>query len=425
SQTFAGPVHAPGSDDYDRERAAIKGFRPDPMLVAEATGADDIRAALAWANRHDVPVAVQSTGHGTVIGSDGGLLVKTHRLATLLVDPDRRVATAGAGVRWGSVLDAGTPFGLAPLCGTSAEVGVAGYTLGGGFGWLARRFGLAADSLLRAELVTADGKQLTVTPEAHPDLFWAIRGGGGNFGVVTSLEFRLYPVSTVVAGSMTYPFQRAADVLAAYRDWTQPDELSVTVVLTRSPDGPRLAVHAVYTGDPDAAAGALAPLRAAAGEPESESFARLSFPEIDLPSLYPANFEIFREVSDSLVATLTDLVTDRVAVPADEVELHRWAGAMAEVGPGTGPAGHRDVPFAVTVDGAPESADPIRPYATGGTFLNFCKDPARTPTAFTAANYERLRQVKRTYDPDNVFHRNFNIPPAETPGSDAATGLSR
>jgi FAD/FMN-containing dehydrogenase len=418
SQTFSGPVHAPGSAEYDEQRAGIRGFRSDPLLVAEATGVEDVRAALAWTDRHGVPFAVQSTGHGTVVASDGGLLLKTHRLAALLVDPDRRVATAGAGVRWSAVLAAGAPFGLAPLCGTSTEVGVAGYTIGGGFGWLARGFGLAADSLLRAEVVTAAGEQLTVTRQTHPDLFWAIRGGGGNFGVVTSVEFRLYPVSTVVAGSAVYPFERAADVLAGYRDWAQPNELSTTVTLTRTPDGPRLAVQAVYTGDPDTAAGVLAPLRQWAGTPESVTFEEMTFPEIDLPSLYPANFEIFREIPDPLVVTLADLVTDRTAVPADEVELRRWGGAIAEAGPDTGPAGHRDVPFAITIDGAPESADPLRPHATGGTFLNFCKDPARTPTAYTPANYERLREVKRTYDPDNVFHRNFNIEPAdESPGA--------
>jgi FAD/FMN-containing dehydrogenase len=420
SQTFNGPVHSPGSPEYDKQRAAIRGFRPDPMLVAEASGADDVRAALSWARRHDIPFAVQSTGHGTVVASDGGLLIKTHRLGTLLVDPDRRVGTAGAGVRWGAVLDAGAPFGLAPLCGTSREVGVAGYTLGGGFGWLARRFGLAAESVLRADVVTADGEQLTVTPESHPDLFWAIRGGGGNFGVVTSVEFRLYPVRTVVAGSAVFPFERAAEVLAAYRTWEQPNELGATVVLTRTPEGPKLAVHAVYTGEPNAARDVVAPLWELG--PASEYLTEMTFPEVDLPSLYPANFEIFNEVSDSLVTVLADLVTDKMAVPAEEVELRLWGGAIDDVGPGTGPAGHRGVPFAVTVDGSPESAEPIRPFATGGTFLNFCKDPTRTQSAYTEANYQRLRDVKRAHDPDNVFHRNFNIEPAEAAESNAANG---
>jgi FAD/FMN-containing dehydrogenase len=415
-RTFTGPVHVPGSDEYDTQRAAIRGFRPDPMLVAEATGVDDVRAALAWARRNDVPFAVQSTGHGTLIPSDGGLLLKTHRLGTLLIDPDRGVATAGAGLRWGAVLKAGAPSGLAPLCGTSADVGVAGYTISGGFGWLARRFGLNADSVLRAEIVTADGEQLTVTPEAHPDLFWAIRGGGGNFGVVTALEFKLYPVSKVVAGTAIYPYERAADVLAAYLAWEQPRELSATVVLTRTADGPRLAVHAVYTGDPGAARGVLAPLWARAGDPATENFGETTFPEVDLPSLFPAQFEIFDEVPDALVATLAELVTDGTA---DEVELRRWGGAIDDVGPGTGPAGHRGVPFAVTVDGSNESAEPIREFATGGTFLNFCKDPARTPTAYTEENYLRLREIKRRYDPDNVFRVNFNIEPAE-PGANAA-----
>src|SRR5262249_23237423 len=164
------------------------------------------------------------------------------------------------------------------------------------FGWLSRRFGLAAESVLRADMVTADGEFLTVTPESHADLFWAIRGGGGNFGVVTSVEFRLYPVSTVVAGTAVYPYERAAEILAAYRDWEQPNELGAPVVLTRTPDGPKLAVHAVYTGDPAEARGVVAPLWEL--RPESQYFTEMTFPEVDLPSLYPANFEIFNEISE-------------------------------------------------------------------------------------------------------------------------------
>lgn len=417
-RTFTGPVHAPGSDEYNEQRAAIRGFRPHPLLVAEATGVDDVRAALTWARRNDVPIAVQSTGHGTLVASDGGLLLKTGRLGTLLIDPDRRVATAGAGIRWGAVLAAGAPSGLAPLCGTSAEVGVAGYTISGGFGWLARRFGLNADSVLRADVVTADGEHLSVGPDQHPDLFWAIRGGGGNFGIVTSLEFRLHPVSKVVAGTAVYPYERAADVLAAYLALEQPRELSATVIMTRTSDGPKLAVHAVYTGDPAAARDVLAPLWARAGDPASENFGETTFPEVDLPSLYPAQFEIFNEVPDALVTTLAELVTEGTA---DEVELRLWGGAIDDVGPGTGPAWHRGVPFAVTVDGSNESVEPIQRYATGGTFLNFCKDPARTPACYTTENHQRLREIKRSYDPDNVFCRNFNIEPAE-PEPTAAAG---
>jgi FAD/FMN-containing dehydrogenase len=418
-QTFDGPVHLPGSRGYDEQRAALKVPTPDPILVAEASGVADVRAAIAWTRRHDLPLAVQATGHGTMVPSDGGLLVKTSRLSTVLVDPDRRIAKAGAGARWGAVIEAAAPFGLAPLCGTSADVGVAGYTLGGGFGWLARKFGLAADSVLRAEVITADGDQLSVTPEAHPDLFWAIRGGGGNFGVVTSLEFRLAPVGTVVAGSAVFPFERAADLLAGYREWEPSRELSTTVVLSATPDGPRLVAHGVHLGDPGSAQDDLAPLLAMAGTPLSESFTTMTFPEIDLPSLYPANFEIFDTLSDPAITALVAAVTDEVAVPANEVEVRRWGGAIGDAGPGTGPAGHRDVPFAVTIEGPFESAEPVRPYATGGSFLNFTKRQDRTRSAFTEANFQRLREVKRSYDPDNVFHRNFNIPPAATPGSSA------
>jgi FAD/FMN-containing dehydrogenase len=167
-------------------------------MVVEASRAADVRAAVVAAREHDLPLAVQATGHGTHAAPDGAILIRTTGMATVLVDPDRRVARVGPGAVWGDVLTAAAPFGLAPLSGSSPDVGVTGYTLGGGVGWLARKHGFAADSLLRAEVVTADGSIVTASADEHADLFWALRGGGGSFGVVTALEFRLH---TVVPGT--------------------------------------------------------------------------------------------------------------------------------------------------------------------------------------------------------------------------------
>jgi FAD/FMN-containing dehydrogenase len=416
-QVFGGPVHLPGTPGYHEQRAALDLPAPEPVLVAEAADAADVRAAVGWARRHGVPFAVQATGHGTVVASDGGLLLKTSRLAGVLVDPGRRVARVEAGVRWGAVLAQAARFGLAPLSGSSTDVGVVGYTLGGGIGWLARRFGFAADSVLRADVVTADGDQLTAAPGRHEDLFWAIRGGGGNFGVVTALEFRLYPVHTVVAGTVSFPFERAADLLAAYREWAPPPELTTTVILTRTAAaGPQLALHGVHSGDPAAARGALAPLWKAVGAPLSDRFTETTFAELNLPSLYPATFELLDALPDPAITAIVDAVTDRVPTPAGAVEVRRWGGAMAG---GAAPVGHRDVPFSVTMEGPSQAAAPVRRFATGGSFLNFTKDPARTRTAYTAADHQRLRDVKRSYDPENVFHRNCNIEPAGPAGSGA------
>src|SRR5919197_2279655 len=193
-----GKLHLPGDRAYDELRRPLDpAIDPRPAMVVEASRAADVRAALEIARDHDLPFAVQATGHGTRVPSDGGILVKTAAMATVLVDPDRRIARVGAGAVWGDVVAAAAPFGLAPLAGSSPSVGVAGYTLGGGVGWLARKHGFAADSLIRAEVVTADGAIVTASADDHADLFWALRGGGGNFGVATGLEIRLHPVATV------------------------------------------------------------------------------------------------------------------------------------------------------------------------------------------------------------------------------------
>ena len=186
-------------------------------------------------------------------------------MAEVLVDPDRRIARVGPGAVWGDVIAAAAPCGLAPVTGSSPDVGVTGFTLGGGVGWLSRKLGFAADNLLRVNIVTADGRLVRASAHDNADLFWAVRGGGGNFGVVTALEFRLHPVSRVYAGTATFPIARAAETLARYRDWapTQPDELTTTLVLTHD----TLTVRAAYIGEPAAAERALQPLWQATGAP--------------------------------------------------------------------------------------------------------------------------------------------------------------
>src|SRR4051794_27618186 len=251
-RTLRGPLHRPGDAAYDALRRSLQpALDPHPALVVEAYGATDVRAAVVAAREYGLPFAVQGTGHGTHVACDGGVLVRTGAMATVLVDPDRRVAHVGAGARWADVLAAAAPFGLAPLSGSDPSVGVAGYTLGGGLGWLARRHGLAADSLRRAEVVTADGGVVTASAAEHPDLFWALRGGGGGFGVVTALEISLHPVRRVYAGTAWFGIERAGETLARYRDWiaSAPDALSTAVLLTEL-DGERaLALKVMHAGE--------------------------------------------------------------------------------------------------------------------------------------------------------------------------------
>jgi FAD/FMN-containing dehydrogenase len=406
-----GAVHAPGDAGYDAQRQPLHPtIDPRPALVVEAANAADVRTAVLAARDNDLALAVQATGHGTHVPSDGGLLLKTSAMATVLVDPDRRIARVGPGARWGGVLAAAAPCGLAPLSGSSPDVGVTGYTLGGGVGWLARKHGFASDSLLRAEIVTEDGRIVLASADHNPDLFWALRGGGGNFGVVTSLELRLHPVSEVYAGTAYFPIERAADVLGRYREWLAdaPDSLSTAVLLTRMPDGRRaLALKAMHVGPADEAERLLAPLRAVAGPALLDGLRPTRFADAAMGGTAPKHLD--------LLETLPDAVIDTLVHASDEatVEVRHWGGAMARPGADAGPSGHRTPPLSVIID-TPDAAvvEALRPHATGGTFLNFLSDRTRVPDAFTAADYARLREVKQAYDPENIFRMNLNIAPA-------------
>jgi FAD/FMN-containing dehydrogenase len=415
SRGFRGRIHLPGDDEYDAQRATWSGALDQrPAIVAEAETPADIRAAVVAAQEHDLALAVQATGHGTHVAADGALLLKTSQMAEVLVDPDRRIARVGPGARWGDVIAASAPFGLAPLSGTSTTVGVAGYTLGGGLSWLSRKHGFAADSLLRADVVTADGAIVTASADRNADLLWALRGGGGNFGVVTSLELALHPVANVYAGTALFASDRAAEVLARYREWTasQPDELTVTVVLSRE----SVAIRGLYAGDARDAERALGALWEAAGAPLASTWSTMGYAETDtIGGTAPRHFELYEELSDAVIA---DAVGAVMSHDADAVDVRHWGGAMARPGANAGPVGHRDVPFSITVDGPAEAAAPLARHATGGSFLNFLKDPARTRAAYTTADYAALHELKRAYDPDNVFCAGHNIDPMSSEPED-------
>jgi FAD/FMN-containing dehydrogenase len=405
---FNGDVHRAGEAEYDvLRRSVVPSFDSRPLVVAEACGRTDVQAAVRTAREYGLPLAVQATGHGTKVPADGGILLRTSAMASLLIDAERMIAKVGPGTRWGAVIDAAGQFGLAPLAGSSRDVGVTGYTLGGGVGWLARKYGFAADSVVRAEIVTADGRVVTASADEHPDLFWAIRGGSGNFGIVTSLEFRLYPVRQVHAGIVYFDFDRAAETLKFYREWsaTIPNELSTAVVLTRVPDsGQRaIAIKALYAGEADLAEHILKPLFEVAGPPIAGGFRTMPFGESAMGGT-PARYL-------DLVDTLPDDLIDRLAELTDAtVEIRHWGGAMAHPGPGAGPVGHRGATYSLIIDQeVPQLADVLR--TTGRTFVNFLADPSRTATAYAEADYRRLREVKRAYDPDNFFHLNHNIRP--------------
>jgi FAD/FMN-containing dehydrogenase len=378
------------------------------MMIVDATTSADVRTAVRTARERNQPLAVYATGHGgPQPDGDEVVVVTTARMGGVLVDPERRIARVRPGVRWGEVVEAAAAAGLAPLSGTSPTVGVTGYTLGGGLGWLSRRYGFDADSVVRAEIVTADGVSRTVSADREPELFWAIRGGGANFGVVTGLEFRLHPVHTVHAGVATFPLDRAADVLAFYRDAAAglPDELTANVVLTKE----SLAIRGMYAGPADDARCALAPLFRVAGTPITDGWRTMPYTESGtIGGTAPRQFNALADLPDAVITAAIEAVHG----DANGVEVRHWGGALARPAADAGPVGLRDVPFSVVVDGPAEAAAPIAAHATGGTFLNWEHDSSRTRHAYTAADHARLREVKLAYDPDNVFGLAKNIPPA-------------
>ena len=337
------------------------------------------------------------------------------------------------------MIAAAAPHGLAPLSGSSPTVGVTGYTLGGGTGWLSRLYGFAADSVVRAEVVTAEGELVTASAGENADLFWALRGGSGNFGVVTELEFELFPVASVYAGVAMFDPGRAAEALSVYREWAldEPDESSTALVLAQLPPAPQLPepvrgkrvlmLRAFYVGTADEAERVLAPLYEAAGTPLLDGMRATSYADAAAmmppppPGISEMHVEMFRELPDAVIDAA---VEGHEAVAG--IEVRHWGGEMARPGEHAGPIGHRHVPFTVVAGGqaaTPEDAermmagvravaDRLRPHATGGSLLNFLSDPSRTADAYTEGDYKRLREVKAAYDPDNVFAANHNIPPA-------------
>jgi FAD/FMN-containing dehydrogenase len=394
----------PGDAGYDDLRTPLNpSLDPHPAAIVPAAGAADVRAAVLTARKYELPFAVQSTGHGTHVAYDNALLVRTGGMASVLIDPDRRVARVGPGARWGDVLRAAAPFGLAPLSGSSPDVGVTGYTLGGGLGWLARRYGLAADSVLRALVVTADGELEVATPDRNAELFWALRGGGGSFAVVTGLEFRLYPVAQVYAGAVTFGRERAAETLTCYRDWIErvPDALSTAVLLNR--DG-TLVVKALYDGPADQGRRLLEPLLRAAGPVREDKRRIVDFAQAAMGGTYARTFDQVRALDDDLIAAL-------VAEPDATVEVRHWGGRIAR---DTGAAAHRNASLSVILDTVPSASTEaaLGRSGLGSSFLNFLHDPSRTATAFTAENWAALRRIKAAVDPDNVFGANHAIPPA-------------
>ncbi|MEO3746404.1 FAD-binding oxidoreductase [Plantactinospora sp. B5E13] len=442
-----GPVLLPDDEGYAAECAGYNLAVPHrPALVVGAAGATDVQAAVRFAAAHGLPVAILATGH-SALASTGAVLVTTRRMETVTIDTDRRTARVGAGVRWQRVIDEAARHGLAPLNGSSTTVGAVGYTLGGGLGPIGRTFGYAADHVRAIDVVTADGQLREVTADTEPELFWALRGGKGNFGVVTALEFDLFPITRIYGGGLFFPGDRAAEVLVAWGRWTAtaPDELTSSVALLRLPPAPevpeplrgQLVVHVRigYVGPAEEGARLVAPLRAL-GPTLIDSVAELPYPQIgtihnDPPMPIPIvdRSALLREFTPELVDTLVTLAGPDTPSPLTILEIRHLGGALdrrPEPGNPIDTRGAGYSLYAVAI-GGPDQAEAftgyldtligaVRPWDTGRRFVNFLSTadatPATVPTAYPAETYQRLQAVKKAYDPLNLFRVNHNIVPA-------------
>jgi len=446
--TLRGPLLQPGDPDYDGARTLWNAMvERRPAFIARCSGTADVLAAVAFARAHGLPLAVRGGGHNIAGNAlcDDGLVIDLSAMRAVRVDPEARIARAGGGATLADLDHETQAYGLAVPTGINSTTGLAGLTLGGGFGWLSRTLGLAVDNLVGAEIVTADGRRRHIGPDREPDLFWAIRGGGGNFGVVTEFEFALHPVGPeVTAGLVVFPFSQAQTVLRQYRDLVGnlPDEVSIWAVLRRAPPLPFLPpeVHgepivalAVFSPLPfETALPLAAPLRwfgTVLGE-HVGAVPYAAWQQAFDPLLAPGarNYwksHNFKALSDEAIDVVCQYA-GTLPTPHCEIFLGLIGGRANRVAADATAYPHRDVLYAMNVHGRwldpAEDASVIgwsraffsaaAPFAAGSVYINFLTqdEGARIQEAY-GGNYDRLVQVKRRYDPENLFRFNHNIRP--------------
>jgi FAD/FMN-containing dehydrogenase len=443
-----GELIRPGDPGYDEARALFNAMiNKHPALIVRAADVDDVVAAVTFARDHGLELAIRGGGHnGPGLGSvDDGLVIDLRRLNSVTVDPEDRTARIGGGALLGEVDAATHEFGLAAPGGIISTTGAGGLMLGGGIGHLTRKAGLSIDNILGAQVVLADGSIVQANEHEHPDLYWAIRGGGGNFGVVTEVTLRLHPISTVVAGPMFWELERSADVLRWYREFIvdAPEDLNGFFAFLSVPPAPPFpdelhlqkvaAIVWCWTGPEEGAADALAEAR------EQPGLLLDGVQPMPLPALQSA-FDAVYPPGDQwywraeFVEQIPDEAIERhvefaAAMPTWKSTMHMYPidGAAHSVGPSDTPWAFRNANWGmviVGVDPDPANADTVKnwavrywdaihPYAAGGSYLNMVTEqvPELVQRSY-GDNYERLARVKAKYDPDNLFHVNQNIRPA-------------
>jgi FAD/FMN-containing dehydrogenase len=435
-----GDLLCPGDDHYDSARTIHNGMIDRrPALIVRCAGVADVLEAVTFARSHHLVVAVRGGGHGVpgFAVCDGGLMIDLSRMKAVRVDPVHRTARAEGGATWGDFDHETQAFGLATTGGIARPTGIAGLTLGGGHGYLMRAYGLACDNLLSVDVVTADGRLLTASATEHTDLFWAVRGGGGNFGVVTAFEYRLHPVSQMLGGLLVYPLTHAKDVFRFYRNFTQttPEALGSLCNLATLPDGtPAAVILLAYNGSVEDGEPLLRPLRTCA--PLLADQVGL-MPYIALQSIvenfnppglrnyWKSNY--LQDLSDGAIEVLVDHYRT-VPAPHTHVVIEHLGGAVSRVGADETAVDHREALYNFLIVGmwADAAMDAqvigwvrelwgaLQPFSSGGLYVNYEAehDMGRVQAAYSPAKYARLVAVKSTYDPTNLFRLNQNIPPA-------------
>jgi hypothetical protein len=438
---LAGELVVPGDSNWDEARQAWHlAVDQRPAAVALPQNVHDVIELVHWARENDLRVAPQGTGHNAPALGDlaGTVLVKLERMKGVTIDPVGRTARAEAGVIWIEVVEAAAENGLAALAGSSPDVGVIGYTLGGGLSWLARKHGIGANQVVAVELVTADGEFRRVDRENDPDLFWAVRGGGGAFGVVTAIEFNLIELTEVYAGHLFFPVQRAAEVLRAWRDWTEtvPDEITSVGRILQLPPIPEIpepfrgnsfvVVQAIYSGnDFDEAKRLIEPMRELGAA--VDTFGVMPVPALSRLHMDPEG-PTAGIADGGTLGSLDDdgidaFVTVVVGTPIVAAEVRHLGGAVARAKAEHGAVASFDAPylaFAVGMLPVPELREPLaaavhgftkalEPWAHEHTYMNFAEGRRSAKTLWTEAAHHRLRRVKATYDPQNVIRSNHPL----------------
>jgi FAD/FMN-containing dehydrogenase len=448
---FSGETILPGQPGYEEGRHVFNGMiERRPAVIARCGDTADVVAAVNIAREHDMLIAVRGGGHSFsgLSTCDDGMVIDLAGLKSIVVDPHACTAKAGGGVLWGELDAATQEHGLHTPGGRVTTTGIGGFTLGGGYGWTSSKYGLACDNLISAEVVLADGSIVRASEAEHPDLFWAIRGGGGNFGIVTEFEFRLHPLGPIVlAGLMMFGVERAPEVLRGWRDCADaaPDELSLACVLITAPPEPFVppelhgklvvAMAALYVGDPEEGAGAVQPLKDLG--PAVDLIAPMPYTAFQsaLDATAPwglpfyATGEYLSGLPDAAIDTLLEGGVELLgrSHPLSQVVIFRIGQGVTAVPDEATAFSHRDAAYLFhPIIGLSDPHDPeqtigatrafaatMRAYGTGASYLNFTHEADRVRDAYGPDKYQRLVTLKDKYDPANVFRLNQNIRPSQ------------